>query len=392
LSTARLSSDHRLNRLELITMKRTLTSLAALTAVAAGLFIGGVGAASAATAPPWEPDSSSVGGLTFYNAAGHVITGGSVATAPIAAYVEGSKAVRAGDTKATLFGFKPVAHQDPTQWSGAQLSASTAYPNSAAPAPLKTATLPVVTGSSGDLSVAQLKAEYPTTSTAGYANIYQIRLLTSAPLESISQTYDSADILVIGSTWSQIYPHVGTTTKTTLKTSKTSIVFGGKVTLTATVSPATAKGTIDFLAGTKLVKAVAVSGGKAKLATKALPGGTQKVTAVYAPTGTSGFATSTSTVHKVKVKAHTTKVTAKSSVSAGKKLKLTIKVSPKVSGKVTILNGSKKLGTAKITKGKGTFSSSKLSKGSHTLTVKFTATEKADYAKSTRKVTVKITK
>ena len=83
---------------------RTLTTVALATVVSGTLVAGLAGTASAfGTAPPWESTitpTPEVGGLTFYNSAGQVITGGSTATGPIAAYIQGSSIIRAGDTTA----------------------------------------------------------------------------------------------------------------------------------------------------------------------------------------------------------------------------------------------------------------------------------------------------
>jgi hypothetical protein len=196
-------------------MKRLVTLVAgiAVAAVASGGVLTGLtGSAHAAATPPWEPDHSSVGSLTFYNSAGTKITGGSTSQ-PIAAFTEGGATVRSGDNVATLFGYLPVKGQVPGQWSGEQLSGSTSYPNASAPGQLASASHPVVTGATADETVAQLVADYPNTdtSTDGYAHAYQIRLLTSKPQEGISTTYDSADILVTGSTWSVLYTKGQTT-------------------------------------------------------------------------------------------------------------------------------------------------------------------------------------
>ena len=130
-------------------MKKFIRSIAlvATATVAAGSLVAGLGGvAHAGTAPPWEPDASSVGGLAFFNTAGQQITGGNLTDSPIAAYVEGASTVRAGDQKATLYGYLPVAGTAPGTWSGEALGSSTTYPNTSAPAPLNTATLPVEEG------------------------------------------------------------------------------------------------------------------------------------------------------------------------------------------------------------------------------------------------------
>jgi hypothetical protein len=381
-------------------MKRILISVAgvAVAAVASGGLLAGLaGSVHAAAPPPWEPDASSVGDLTFYNAAGAKITGGSTSDSPLAAYVEGSSALRSGDTKATLFGYLPVKGEQPTQWTGDQLSDSTTYPNSAAPSPLKTATLPVVTGADGDLTVAQLASGLPNldTSSDGYAHIYQLRLVTSKPQEGVSTTYDSADIEITGTTWSVVYSQSPPkATKTTLSVSPATAAFhGAKATLHATVAPAAAKGKVEFFDGSKALKTVALVAGKATFATTALPDGTAKLKARYIP-ASSIYLTSTSTIHSLSVKAHPTAVSlraSKNSIKVGARLTLTIKVTPVVAGKVSIYDGSKRLGTVTVKKGKAAFSTSKLKVGSHHLTARFTPSNtQNDKASVSKAVTIKV--
>ena len=273
-------------------MKKFIRSIAlvATATVAAGSLVAGLGGvAHAGTAPPWEPDASSVGGLAFFNTAGQQITGGNLTDSPIAAYVEGASTVRAGDQKATLYGCLPVAGTAPGTWSGEALGSSTTYPNTSAPAPLNTATLPVETGSSGDETVATLEADLPNTNSAGsgYAGLYQLRLKTTATGKSPNTTYDSADIQITGSTWSVVYTAQTTTaTTTTLAVTPGSPqVAGTNETLTATVSPAAATGTVQFEDGTTAIGSpVAVTGGTASTTTSALPVGTDNLSAVFTPT------------------------------------------------------------------------------------------------------------
>lgn len=185
-------------------------SAVALGAAASGALALGVAHAAAASGgtPPWEPDPNSVGGLIFYNSAGEQITGGSVNSSPIAAYVKGTSVINSADSKATLFGYLPVNGELPAQWSGEALGRSTTYPNASAPGTLATTTLPVETGGSTDETVAQLAEDFPNndTSSDGYAHMYQLRLKTSAPGIEVPAKYDSADIKISGSTWSVVYP------------------------------------------------------------------------------------------------------------------------------------------------------------------------------------------
>jgi hypothetical protein len=125
-----------------------------------------------------------VGSLTFYNSSGQVITGGSITDAPIAAYVEAStNDHRSGDTKATLYAYTPKLGEVPATWSGNLLSRSTNYPNASAPAPLNTATEPVVTGFATDTTLASYISQFPNTdvSNDGYAGLYELRVQVSGP-------------------------------------------------------------------------------------------------------------------------------------------------------------------------------------------------------------------
>lgn len=280
---------------------RAAAAAAVATVASGALVLGFAGAAAAAGNPPWEPDPNSVGGLIFYNAAGQQITGGNLTDSPIAAYVQGTATIQAGDTKATLYGYLPVDGETPAQWSGEPLGSSTTYPNSSAPGALATSTLPLETGSSSDDSIANLESDYPNkdTSTDGYADLYQLRLKTSESGVGALATYDSADIEVDATTgtWSVVYPVPSlTSTTTTLSTSPSSPqVSGTSVTLTATVSPA-APGTVQFESnGTDVGSPVTLSGGVASLSTTSLAVGTDDLSAVYTPQEFSAYATSTGT-------------------------------------------------------------------------------------------------
>ncbi len=256
--------------------------------------------AGAVTVPPWEPDPGSVGGLIFYNASGSVITGGSLTDSPLAAYVEGTSTVRAGDSVATLYGYLPISpntSNPPSSWSGTQLGSSTTYPNASAPSPLTTATQPVETGGSGDLTLSQLATAYPNldTSADGYAGMYQLRLETNAPRKSQTTTYDSADIEIntTNSTWSVVYPESPTVLSLAASEPGTQ-PWGTAETLTATVTPTNsgpATGNVDFKDGSTDLGTVSVNGSDQAAITlgSPLPVGADNLTATYTPTAGSGF-------------------------------------------------------------------------------------------------------
>lgn len=285
-------------------MKRLSRLLAAtvVTVVAAGsLSAVFAGSAFASGNPPWEPltNPPEAGGLLFFNSSGTQITSGTV-NQPLAAYVVGTGTLRTGDSVATLEAYTPVDGIPAGEWSGEQLSGSTDYPNASAPSPINTTSLPVVTESASDETIAQYEGDYPNNDTSGdgYAGIYVIRLITDAPDKPATTSYDSADIQVTGDTWSVVYSQDNvTSTTTSLTTSPASPqVSGTSVTLTATVSPSAATGTVQFEYGsTDIGSPVTVSGGTASISTTSLPVGTDDLSAVFTPATLSGYGGSTGT-------------------------------------------------------------------------------------------------
>ena len=200
-------------------MSRLSTAIAALRrplhASATGIAIAGLLAVltvsgghptSAGAAPPaFEPDPGSIGGLNFYDAAGTAITGGAITSAPFAAYVQATGPGRVGDTKATLFGYVPKNGAPTGSWPGEALTASTSYPNAAAPGALASSSTPVVSLVAGDTTLAALTGDFPNTAQDASAGLYQLRLKTSGAGLTARSKYYSADILITGSTWSVVY-------------------------------------------------------------------------------------------------------------------------------------------------------------------------------------------
>jgi Bacterial Ig-like domain (group 3) len=280
---------------------RPVAGAGLLALVVGFLTLGVAGVASAAT-PPWQtsPPAQEVGGLLFFNAAGQQITGGSITTAPFAAYVEGTTVLNASDSKATLFAVTPVDGQAPGQWNKQQLGAAEAYPNNGAPGALATAA-PLYSGSTNDISLETYSTTYyPNTDTSsdGYAGLYEIRLISSDP--TTTTTYDAADISINTSTdtWSVVYPAPTLTSTTTTLTANPASpqVSGSSVTLTATVSPA-APGTVQFEAGgTDIGSPVTVSGGSASTSWTADPVSTISLSAVFTPAQFSAYSGSTGTL------------------------------------------------------------------------------------------------
>ena len=269
--------------------------------------------ASASTDPPWEPDPSALGTLTFYNSSGQVVTGGSD-LAHLFDYVEASTVDSASGTKATLVFANPIppASTPTGNFPTGQGSASTAFPNAGAPAPLNATSNPVVTLASTDANLTNFIASQTVNTVAGYANVYQLRVVTSGPGgvgSVVNGNYWDADVLVdpIAGTWVETYPVQGasaTATNTDLSAVPVSTATQGQsVTLTATVTATDSShpdGSVEFFqdgASLGTGSFVAATGIGTLTTTHLLassPGGTS-LTATFTPTDTSTYSPSTST-------------------------------------------------------------------------------------------------
>lgn len=269
-------------------------------------------ASASSTPPPWEANQQSsgeeIGSLTFYDAAGNPVTGGTNLN-HLFDYAEASTpdpSTPAG-TKATLEFANPQPSTDPNNWYAAFASASTSYPNSSAPAPVGTSANPVVTLSTSDADLASFIAGAEANTASGYANVYQVRLFTTAPGSggTGSSKYWSADIQVDPSSgnWVEIYPTQGSlpgSTSTTLAVSPANRAKQhSTVTLTATVAPSTGStnpaGSVTFFDGVSQIGTANVdtTTGTASIAISTLIPGTHSLTAQFSPT-TAGFSGSTS--------------------------------------------------------------------------------------------------
>jgi hypothetical protein len=88
------------------------------------------------------------------------------------------------------------------------------------------------------------------------------------------------------------FASAGAATTTSLASSSNPSTFGGSLTLTATVSPSAASGSVAFYDGTLLLGSSMLMGGKATLTTILLPAGTQSLRAYYLGGGADSPSTS----------------------------------------------------------------------------------------------------
>ncbi len=183
------------------------------------------GAALSDQDPGWEPEANVLGTISFYDKNGMQVVGGDLSQRPAAFYAVASGAGRPGDSLAQLKIFTPREGVAPLLWSGDTLTGSTNYPatGDGVPANIAHMTLPVVTATEGDLSMADYYSEFPNASTTpGYQNLYELRLYTSAPGVNQNVAYFRVDIRFtiltndgngnVTGTWDVVYPPSAVTT------------------------------------------------------------------------------------------------------------------------------------------------------------------------------------
>ncbi|HUC22044.1 MAG TPA: Ig-like domain-containing protein, partial [Streptosporangiaceae bacterium] len=378
---------------------RRVISSAAVLAIAGGVMAAAAGVASAATTPPWEPDPNALGSITFYNSSGQAITGGSN-LANLAAYAEASSADTTGANKAELYFAAPTPGEATGLWFSTLASTATVFPNTSAPAPLNTATNPVVALSATDANLTNFIASSAAQTATGYANVYQVRLYTSGAggIGTLGEgLYWETDILVnpTAGTWSVEYPAVQTATTTTLSASPTTGTAGVAETLTATTTAAdgtTQAGTVEFLNGATVIGTDAVNGsGVATQSFTPAAAGTDSLSAVFTPTNT-GYSSSTGTLSQTINPAATpttTSLTVTQDGVAGDDVSLSSTVSPATApGTVSWYdNGSTTpLNATPVTpngSGVATFDiPAGLAAGNHSIVADFTPTNPANFEAS----------
>lgn len=344
-----------------------------------------------AAAPGFEPDPDALGSLTFYDASGTVITGGSLSASPFVVYAAASGPAQvATHNRAFLTAATPKAGVAPSQFDSAQLTTARPFPNTTAPAPVNGFTNPVATGLAGTTALADYITAHPNTETAAnLANIYEIRLFTSAPGSATSAQYYRTDVVVnpTAGTWSVSFPAASTNTATTLTASPAgSQTQGQPAALTAHVTPVGTAGSVHFFDGATDLGAGTYNAatGDATLSVSTLGLGSHTLTAAFTPTDTTAFSGSTSAALAYTINpagtSTTTTLTANppsgTTAGAGHTLPVTLTatVTPTgTAGAVHFFDGSTDLGagTYTVATGVATFAAT-LSEGPHALTATFT--------------------
>jgi hypothetical protein len=370
---------------------RSTAARAGVLALAGGIVAFTAGVAQAVT-PGWTPDANAAGGLYFYDSSGHQITSGSINDSPMASYyVASGGAINAGNDRAFQAFSTPVQGANSATWPGTQGISSTQVfnPPAALPGDLNGYTGAVVHGvaTDGSLNADQIAAFPNSSAVAGYQNLYEVRVYTAGGVNGQSSTWYSATIEVTGSTWAQVFP-VQTSTTTGLS-APANVVSPGNATLSATVTPNTATGSVRFTEGATVLATVPVAGGTASTTVTSPALGGHSWTATYVPTPGSAFLGSSGNASTTVSAPATPTTTTMDPVtplpaSAGDTLTFTAHVTPAAAaGTVSFFDGATLVVTSAAGSGTFTATSNALGAGSHSLTATFNPTSPGTYNPST---------
>lgn len=380
----------------------------ALVAGAAGVAIAAEDPAqwySGGNATVADPDN--IASLKIVDASGVEVTSGKVSD-PLGAFAVADGTVRAGDTAATLFVFRPSTSTAPGAWSGEQVSGTTRFSGTgAATAPTGAGSNPFVS-LDGSLPLADPVAAYPNGETApSFKGVYELRLRTSST-KGVAASYASAYVKVDGDDWTKTTaPALGDTPAvdaTITPTWPSTLAYGKAASVAVTVKGGDRNGTgkVTLKSGSTTLASRDLVDGKATLTISktALTPGSRTLTLSYAGDDhvNAGSTTKTYTVAKASPSRVTYRTVTKP--TSRKTGRATVAVSvpsglAKATGKVDLV--IKRGSTTKRITGKvlrsGTVSITlpKLRKG----TWKVTATYKGDVryqAKSSAVATIKVTR
>jgi len=174
---------------------RLSAALAALAFVVVGSVAGLAPGAAAATSVPYS-DPNAVGYLGFCDAADHQVTSGSILTQPFVVKTVASTPAPShyGPPygRAVLYVYQPIQYVDPSDWSGKQLTAASAFTNTKAPMTVAT---------QRDPSMINFSSVYPL-HVDGFAEVRMY--FTALGQTQFSRTYPAANIRISGHTWTQV--------------------------------------------------------------------------------------------------------------------------------------------------------------------------------------------
>jgi hypothetical protein len=159
-------------------------------------------------------------------------------------------------------------------------------------------------------------------------------------------------------------------TTTSLTSSPNPSTFSSPVTLTATVTPASATGSVQFFNGSAVLGTANLSGGTAQLTVTSLPAGADSLTASYGGDAANASSASGARLQTVNKANSTTTLSANpaSQSISGQPVTFTATVAPSAAtGVVQFLDGSTLIGSATLSNGTAVFTTTSLANGNHSI-------------------------
>ena len=320
--------------------------------------------------------SSATGTVTFFDGATSLGTGslsGGTATLNIATLSVGAHSLTAsygGDTNDAI-SVSTAVNQTVNQAATITTLTTSPRPSTFGASVTLTATLAPVSAT-GTVTFFDGAANLGTGNLSGGTATLNISTL-SVGVHSLTASYggDANDATSISSAVSQTVNQAPTAT--TLTSSLNPSTFGASVTLTATLAPSNATGTVTFKDGATTLGTGTLSGGTATLNIATLSVAAHSLTASYG--GDTNDATSTSATLTQTVNQAPTTTTLTSSLNPstfGASVTLTATLAPSsATGTVTFKDGATTLGTGSLSGGTATLNISTLSVAAHSLTASY---------------------
>jgi hypothetical protein len=206
---------------------RTAVSIAAL--MVAGMSVGVPFAAASTSGVPFK-DTNIDGSLTFCNRANQPVTSGSLDTVPFVWKVISSSPAphryRGGRGRATLTAYQPIQYVQPGDWSGGELTGSSAFSNPSHP---------VVQATNADAPLLGFVQSYP----PHWQGLEEIRMIFSGVnLPQDIAPYPAAIIRISGNTWTMVSGGGGSCTAGQGVSDETKLLPKSKLATPETVIPA----------------------------------------------------------------------------------------------------------------------------------------------------------
>jgi len=167
-------------------------------------------------------------------------------------------------------------------------------------------------------------------------------------------------------------------TTTTLISNPNPSTLGSSVTLTATVSPSTATGAVQFLDGATVLGTSTLANGSASFSTTSLTQGTHSITAVYSGDGNNAISTSAATSQVVKAITSLVLASSLNPAVVGQSVVFTATMNSAATGTVQFLDGNTVLGTGTVNSGVAMFATTGLTQGTHSISASYSGD--TDYA------------